>query len=202
MNDCFCRQPNVAVHGKELEYPCTVQAGIDRHVVERITNELSSAVPLLVRIARRSNACLCRWGARCYNTAGCLPAKHPPRGWQDSAMKLDDGMTVTVTDAADNQARNPQTRSARQVYSFQCWNDVAPDAPRHSINQQPGSATHRPRAPRWRERIRLSVTAWAKSCCRPHGYSGSCAVLPNRGRPKSMSRSTCGGHRTRACCCT
>lgn len=37
-------------------------------------------------------------------------------GWQDSAMRLDDGTTVTVTDIADAQARNPQTGSARQVF--------------------------------------------------------------------------------------
>jgi hypothetical protein len=188
-------------HVTELGYQCAVR-GIDRHVATETYDERMSFRNISTGTRSKEQKRF------------ALPMLHsvPPAadGLIASAKRLPRGMAGSVEKLVGRHDRNgdryPRRSSRRGHCTVRTFipvpkkKGVAPMC--HAIPSAVESAVLRPQAPRWRKWIGFSVTAWAKSCCRPHGYSGCSRGFPSRGRPRPSYRSTCYGYRTRACCCT
>lgn len=103
-----------------LNADASCQATIDRHVVERIANDLSpcsTATGAYCKARQRLPLHAVRSLLR--HTGRLLTDEAAPQWrWQGRAVKLVDGTTISMTDTADNQWRYPQPRTQQPGLGF------------------------------------------------------------------------------------
>jgi hypothetical protein len=103
-----------------LNADASCQATMDRHVVERIANDLppcSTATGAYCKARRRLPLTMVR--SLLQHTGAWLMGESATAWrWQGRAVKLVDGTTVTMPDTADNQRRYPQPRTQQPGLGF------------------------------------------------------------------------------------
>ena len=103
-----------------LNTDASCQATIDRHVVERIANDLSpcsTATGAYCRARQRLPLTMVR--SLLQHTGNWLTGEASAAWrWQGRAVKLVDGTTITMPDTTDNQWRYPQPRTQQPGLGF------------------------------------------------------------------------------------
>lgn len=103
-----------------LNADASCQATMDRHVVERIANDLSpcsTATGAYCKARQRLPLTLVRSLLQ-HTGNGLVGQGAAAWRWQGRAVKLVDGTTVTMADTADNQWRYPQPRTQQPGLGF------------------------------------------------------------------------------------
>ena len=103
-----------------LNTDASCQATIDRHVVERIANDLSpcsTATGAYCKARQRLPLHVVRSLLR-HTGRLLVDEEATPWRWQGRAVKLVDGTTITMADTPDNQWRYPQPRTQQPGLGF------------------------------------------------------------------------------------